>query len=213
MVLSSLWRRAPRAVSGRGFSLIELIVVAGIISVVSGMMLASNSRFGGAITLKNLAYDVAISIRQAQVYGISVARFGAGTFSAGYGIHFSRVDSTHYVLFADAAVENGLYNVGGLPGEQELVAETTIDLGYSVSDLCITDQTDTETCGLSELDIFFKRPEPDAYINANGAPLSFDSDGRVISTNLPIQARIVLSSPRGDTVSVVVEATGQIAVL
>lgn len=184
----------------------------GIISVVSGLMLVSNSRFGGVVTLRNLAYDIAISIRQAQVYGISVARFGDNTFSAGYGIHLSAADPTHYVLYADAAVQNGLYDAGGLPGEQELVAETTIERGYVVNDLCVTDATDTETCGLTQLDIFFKRPEPDAYMSDNSSPLSFDANGRVISTNLPVQARIEIRSPRGDEASIVVESTGQIAV-
>ena len=49
----------------RGFTLIELIVVTGIIVVVSTLVLSSNARFGGAILLENLAYDVGLSVRKA----------------------------------------------------------------------------------------------------------------------------------------------------
>lgn len=216
MALSPLHRFAPArrvTFSTRGFTLIELLVVSAIIAMVSGLMLANNARFGGAITLKNLAYDIALSVRQAQVYGISVARFGdgAGRFDIGYGMHFSEANPRNYVLFADAGVQNGLYDSGGLAGS-ELVAQTTIDRGYSIVDLCAKPPGGVETCSLSQLDIFFKRPEPDAYISIEGSPLSFNASGNVTSTNLNERARIIIASPRGDCMSVSVEATGQISV-
>src|SRR3989344_8294101 len=74
-----------------GFTLIELLVVTAIIVVVSGVVLANQNRFGGQVLLQNFAYDVALSIRQAQVYGLAVARAGSGgtaTFGTSYGIHF-----------------------------------------------------------------------------------------------------------------------------
>src|SRR3989344_9303934 len=57
------------ATTERGFTLIELLVVTGILVLISGLVLANNTRFGGAILLKNLAYDVGLSIREVQVYG------------------------------------------------------------------------------------------------------------------------------------------------
>ena len=68
-----------------GFSLIELLVVTGVIAVISGLMLVSNSTFGGQILLQNLAYDIALTLRQAQVYGISVQRFGT-SYGSSYGM-------------------------------------------------------------------------------------------------------------------------------
>jgi prepilin-type N-terminal cleavage/methylation domain-containing protein len=181
----------------RGFTLIELLVVTGIMVVISGVMLSSNARFGGAITLRNLAYDVALSVREAQIYGISVRRFGVSDFTSGYGMHFRTSDPTSYKLFADAkAPSDGLYS-----GKEELVENLSIGRGFSISDLCVTIGTaSTETCGISKIDILFKRPEPDAHIRYN--------DG----TSLNQRARIQLSSPRGDVASVLVEATGQISV-
>lgn len=205
--------RSHRA-SARGFTLIELLVVTGIIVVITGVVLANNSRFGGVVTLENLTYDVALTIRQAQVYGISVARFGTNTFTAGYGVDFNLSSPGTYAMFADAISANGLYDCPS-PGTSdcELVQSVTLNQGYRISDLCVTSSSGTETCystssSPSHIDVLFKRPEPDAWISADGASCI------LVPPNGPCQAsaRIVITSPRGDVASVVVEDNGQISV-
>ena len=168
----------------------------GIIVVISGVVLSSNLRFGGAITLRNLAYEVALSVREAQIFGISVRRFGDDIFTAGYGMHFRASSPTSYILFADAVTQNGLYD-----GSGELVESIAIGRGFEIADLCVVVGIETtETCGIAKLDILFQRPEPDAQIRYN--------DG----ASLNQRARVILVSPRGDSASVLVEATGQISV-
>ena len=179
--------------TARGFTLIELMVVTGILVVITSLILANNTRFGGAVLLENLAYDIALSVRRAQVYGIAVQRFGTDDFSAGYGVNFTLATPAVYILFADK--ENGIYDTGN----SELVESVSIQGGYKIVDLCATSPSrPSETCGLSSLDILFKRPEPDAFIRAGG--------------NLQEKARIILESPRGNRTSIIVEASGQIAV-
>jgi prepilin-type N-terminal cleavage/methylation domain-containing protein len=178
-----------------GFTLIELLVVAGIIALISSLVLVNNNRFGGQVLLQNLAYDMALSIRQAQQFGISVQNF-QGDFGAAYGMHFQLTPTDGngvYVLFADAVDRNGLY------GDGELVQSTTISQNYRIADLCVTN-SGVETCGLSSLDITFQRPEPDAYIRST------------VVSGLSESARIRVVSPRGDTKDITVEANGQIAV-
>ena len=62
--------------------------------------------------MRNLTYDVALSIRQAQTYGISVRKFtpsgGSGQFAQGYGVSFQLPSPTTYLIFADANA-NGHY--------------------------------------------------------------------------------------------------------
>ncbi|MEK7601465.1 MAG: prepilin-type N-terminal cleavage/methylation domain-containing protein [Patescibacteria group bacterium] len=180
----------------RGFTLIELMVVTGIIAIISGLVLVNNNKFGGAVLLENLAYDMALSLRQAQVYGISVQRFN-GAFGAAYGVHFTPSAGgaqSLYVLFADAVNKNGLYDSG------ELVQSTKVAQGYTVSNLC-ANAAGSETCAqASALDITFQRPEPDAYIRISGAGSLYES------------ATITVSSPRGDTRRITVYANGQISV-
>lgn len=188
--------------ASRGFTLIELLVVAGIVVVVTSIILANNSQFGGMITLENLSYDMALSIRQAQVYGIAVRRFGSNNYNVGYGMHFEKTSATSYTLFGDAILANGFYDQG------ELVQLSTLQGGYRISDLCVRQSGSlattcaTYTCGLDKLDILFKRPEPDAFIRANG------------DSALNEAACIIITSPRStaDKRSIVVEATGQISV-
>lgn len=188
--------------SQRGFSLMELIVVTGILTLITGLMLMNNNKFGGVILLENLAYDVALSMREAQVYGISVRQFGAGNFDVGYGVHFDMVSPKSYSLFGDVDAD-GLWAVN----EEVSPSPYAIGRGYFISKLCAPAGEDTGTCTpISQLDIVFKRPEPDAYISADGV------SGVLFPSSLYDSARVVLASPRGDEASVVVEITGQISV-
>lgn len=195
----------------RGFTLVEMIVVVGIITLISGLVLVNNNSFSGNVILQNLAYDIALSVRQAQVYGISVQRFN-GIFGSAYGMHF-QVDSSNastYALFADALDPvNGLYDCPS-PGTAscELVQSTTVGQGYRISSVCVTSAGGTQQCG-SRLDVTFKRPEPDACIAINGeSPLNAAG----ACTGGAASARIVVTSPQGKTKSVVVDVNGQISV-
>lgn len=189
--------RGPRASSSveRGFTLMELLVVLGIFIVVTSVLLAGNNRYGGEFTLQSLAYDVALSMRQAQIYGISVRQFGSGNFSGRYGVHVDQATSrTSYQVFADADQNNFYTNAS------ELVSNSDIGRGFYISDLCVTPQGGAEVCSKSRLDVIFQRPEPDAYIRADGLATTYE------------RGRIVLSSPRGDLRSVIIELSGGISV-
>jgi prepilin-type N-terminal cleavage/methylation domain-containing protein len=182
----------------KGFTLIEMLVVIGVIVVVAGVMLANNTRFGGAVLLENFAYDVALQVRQAQVYGVSVVRFGNGNYSAPYGVHFDRSSNTSYLFFADATT-NGVYDPG------ELVKTTTMTRGFKIGALCATPASGNppvEDCTMTNVDITYKRPEPDAYIAASGG----------VAAPPYTSARVQLISPRNDTMSVIIYNNGQISV-
>lgn len=201
---------------GKGFTLIELLVVTAILVIITSLVLFNNNRFGGTVLLQNLAYDVALSVREAQVYGISVRSFG-GEFDFGYGMHFD-TNSQTYVLFADAFVPNGLYDCPnpGLEGSCERVESTDIQRNYRIVKLCVPASSSLDACmsnsdiWVSKVDILFKRPEPDACISADDS-IKIDSDG-ACTLNPEESARVVLESPRGDRRSFTIEATGQISV-
>lgn len=193
----------------RGFTLIEMLVVIAIMAVISAVILFNNNRFGGVVLLQNLAYDMALSIRQAQGFGIAVQRFNT-SFGYAYGMHF-QVDasgSSSYVLFADGLtpVNNGTYECPQ-PGTPncELVQATTIAAGYRVVQLCVKPPDAAERCDATWVDITFRRPEPDAYILSNVT-------GSSISDDINESAEIHVASPRGDIKVISVQTNGQISV-
>ena len=188
--------RGRHLIAQAGFTLAEMIVVTGIIALISGIVLANNNRFGGKILLQNLSYDIALSIRQAQISGISVQRFKT-SFGAAYGMHFvptTGLNTDSFQLFADLN-ESGTYD-----SATELVQSTTIAGGYRILRLCAKPPGQADICNLATLDIAFKRPE---------------SDARILSpayAGLNESASIRVSSPRDDYQDITVDANGQISV-
>ncbi len=184
-----------------GFSMIELVVSGTILVVITTVVLVNHAAFGGNILIGSLAYDVGLSIRQAQVFGLSVREFGTGSgqFDVGYGVHFDIDNPTSYSLFADVD-KNRVYNTGD--GIEEVF---TISRGFSLKKLCVTTVASTEICSdvddVSTLDVAFIRPDPDAYLRING-------DGATSYQS----ARVVVQSPRGEEREVNVESTGQISI-
>jgi len=182
------------------FTLIELLVVTAIIVVVTGTILASSSRLGGQFILDNFAYDLALTLREAQQYGISVKNF-SGNFNVAYGVHFDSNNAITYELFADVD-SNGKYDPGS-----ELVQSYTITRGFKIASICATPNgVGVENCSITSLDILFKRPEPDALISASGVSCT------LAPTNCQASARILMIAPRGNTRSVVMPANGQMSV-
>ena len=180
------------------------MVVSAIFVLLSSVVLAGNSRFGSVIVLQNLAHDIGLSVRQAQVYGIAVRRYdnpsapGApGVFTHSYGMHFS--PGTSYELFADVN-GNGIWEPG------ETVDPITLRGGYAITDICAP----STTCGVSRVDIVFRRPEPDACISTGGT-ITYDLNG--VCTAAAVQRAIItIASPRGDQAEVLIDASGQISV-
>lgn len=203
---ATVLKRRRRLRKEAGLSLIELLVVTGIMVMISGLVLANNNKFGGKVLLQNLAYDVALTIREAQVYGISVQRFSVSTFARAYGVHFQEnaaFTPGEFALFADVIGANGLYDcvdpATADPLTCELVNAYQMRSGYRISDICVP-KTQVQPCNHTSFDVTFQRPNPDAYIRVDGGAALYES------------ARIYVTSPQGDTQSVIVEENGQIAV-
>ncbi|MFA6050814.1 MAG: type II secretion system protein [Candidatus Paceibacterota bacterium] len=76
-----------------GLSFIELIVVVAIMGIISTIVLFRQARFSSDILITDMAYQIALAIRQAEVYGISSKQADTGSaltaFKAGYGVLFS----------------------------------------------------------------------------------------------------------------------------
>ncbi|MBI3019851.1 MAG: hypothetical protein HYY60_00790 [Parcubacteria group bacterium] len=190
--------------------MIELMVTVSIIVIISSIVLFNFPSFASRILLENLTHEIALVVRQAQVYGIGIKQTTGGLFPA-YGAHFSNSSGVITVggiteearklviFFADlpAGTGNGQYDGG------EEVETFTIQRGNTVSDLCYTNAIHTTwQCDVNNLDVIFKRPEPEAHIKTN--PDIGELDSARITVTLP-------SAEIGERY-ITVYSSGQIAV-
>ncbi len=225
----------------RGFTLYELLISFAVISIIAGIVLYNHKRFETDIEVTNLAYRMAIEIRQAQVYGISVRQHaGAGLlgFDVSYGVHFETDVNDSFILFADGD-GNGLYNPAVFEGSvdcptdsgSECVEKFSIGRNNKIIGWCgvlwsnttdVSQQCFVPGSGTDYrfFDIKFKRPNPDAIFSWYKGSYEEGSTSsllnRVCSDGGVDKAcngyAVCLESPQGKRKRVVVYETGQISV-
>lgn len=209
---------------GRGFTVIEMLVVMGIMVLITTTLLVRQSSYNSSTVLRSLAYGVALSVRQAQVYGTSVVgtsttsvACGSGyyntvtgnCYASAYGVYFSTALSSavpsSYVLFADL-------NGDGKYQTNEFVKSFSLGNGYVISNFCATNQASVQQCAnttISSLAIVFKRPNPDAQfvaLDAGNNPIVGDTS--YSSAYIQIQAL----ANTANTKSVMVTVPGEVSV-
>lgn len=198
----------------RGFTLVELVVVLAIITIITGVALTSQGSFNKTYILSNAAYDIALTVRSAENFGLGSRAVGT-TVNAGYGLHFQKGVTGSFGLFADTYPTNGCTTVepnctagnyiytSGSPGDT-LVQTYALNNRITISNFCARTSgtwscAQTNGASLSSLDIVFQRPNPNANLSTNGT----------YSANTDL-ACITLTSPQGNFKYITIGATGQI---
>ncbi len=199
-----------------GFTIAELIVSIGIATMILSVVVFSYRTANDNLSLSAAGQEVAITIRQAQVYGLSVKEsdVNSGSFTAAYGVYFDPVNSPiDYILYVDRN-DNRSYDVGvgncGTP-TTECVQKFTLRGGVTFTGICQT-VISSETCFASNnrsLDVVFKRPNPVAFLRTNINGVILDNSNPL--SNL-IAGKVVLTSTSGKTLNVKVQNTGQVYV-
>ena len=171
-----------------GFSLVELLITIAIISIMTVIVIVKYGAFNSSVLLKSQAYELALNIREAQTYAVSV-RGEQGTFRDGYGLYFSASSPMQYFLFIDVH-ENEPYDAGA-----EIGRALTVDPRFVISS--IKSGTCVSGTDVSALSVTFRRPDFDAIISTGST-----------------YACVTLATASGPSMtrSVEVSATGQITV-
>ena len=205
-----------------GFTLVELIVSISIFILMTSLLIANYGAFNNSVLLTDLAYDIALAIRTAQTYGISVqgqcssggGNCASSNFQAPYGVAFCAIsacsDSSQatftnqqVVLFADTSPFKGSYG----NSDQIVSPSYTIKRGAKIVDICTLGNG--WQCGNARTDITFLRPNPNALIcvsDTAGPNDCVDWGGTVQEVEIVVQA------PDGSERAVIVRNTGQISV-
>lgn len=203
--------KAGKLKASRGFALIELLIAVVLFGVITSFVLVAYSKVSEQLFMTSLAYETALSFRQAQSYGVSVKQFGT-TFDSAYGIHLSAIVDKRFVFFADAD-QDGIYKTGGdsetgcITGTgSECVSVYQVERNNKVDKFCgVPAGIEPEECSkdsvtlISFLDVSFLRPNPDAVI-------------RTDQSTTYKAARVYLKSPSGIERIVEVWNTGQISI-
>lgn len=187
----------------RGFTLIEMLVVVAIFTIIATIALFDQGRLNSQVLLTNLAYDVALSVREAQAYGIGVRDSGvlgsSGDFEGGYGVHLDTAHPDTVIIFNDKD-DSGTYDasVGGGTTETEKEYHFQNQRGNHISEICY----DGSSCSASVLNIMFKRPNPEPTFNQ-------DDGGNSVAG--PVY--IILRSADGELCRAVsINSSGQVAI-
>ncbi len=193
--------------SNKGFTVVELLVVISIFTVITTALVIQQSNWNDKLQLNSKLYDLALLVRQAQIYSLGVRQdtlASGDNFNLGYGIHFEASNNSSYIFFSDKN-QNQKYDIGEDIQTYNLTNGITIDrfcgyLGNSSTERCGPDAGNIET-----LDISFYRPEPKAII-------TLLNNGGNTSSSVNPPAIIYLKTSEGTLASVRVETNGQISI-
>jgi len=185
--------------SRRGFTLVELVVVMGIATVIMTTLVIQQRSWNDRLSVSTQSYELALSIRQAQIYSLGVREYASGSgdkFDLGYGVYFNQGTLDRYIFFADAN-KNQKYDSG------EAVETNLLTRGVTINRVCGTSGCMPGGGPLNNVSISFFRPDTKANIallNNGGNPVD----------NPP--ATIYLRSLNGKEYSVKVESNGQVVI-
>ncbi|MCK5588942.1 MAG: type II secretion system protein [Candidatus Pacebacteria bacterium] len=169
----------------KGFTLIELLVVVAILIIMTSISMFNYDEFGKFTELENDTYLLALSIREAQVYGVNKKSREATEIEFGesysYGVYFNKttdvtgVDSTKFILYVDGLRNDSTINLKfsdlgatncTAVGNDECFSQIEFKKGNKIKELKVHDSTSWNV--VDEIDIQFRRPNPDALIKSAG---------------------------------------------
>lgn len=199
------------ATTTAAFGLIELLVSISIVMIVMSIVLARQDTFNSAVLLRNQAFDIALSLREAQLSAVSVQVIG-GSDRQVIGVYFD-TDATgaanqRFIVFRDGALAtpdpspNGFYN----PSEDALVGQPRqLDPRFEIAEI----RADGSIVSGGELSILFERPNFDArFFDAATSELSES----VIEIDVKRVGVPVVAGDPGTVRTIEITETGQIAV-
>lgn len=223
-----LFNKKNKTNKQKGFTLIEMLTVLAIFSILTGITVYNYGRFNNNVIITNLAYEIALAVREAQVFSLGVRAADSDsdlTFETRYGVFFDQVDSSdettgsrNFVFFADLNKSGSCEldpddnnsaqcSLEGCAGECQNTK--TLTRGIYIKRICVSDSgnpmDDNGNCvgGAVNADnvpvaITFERPNPNAFVKADGVEYK--------------NASILLEAPNGPKRTIFVRNNGQISV-
>ena len=161
-----------------GFTLIEMMVVLGIISTISAIVLSRYPDSADKTKLSNITGDLSGDIREAQLKASSVDTYGQ-TIS-GFGMQFASNSNNLYKQYADRVTgleKNGIFLGNRVyDGAVENFKTVTLPDGYHISNTCVSTTSISrpftycsKNGNFNDLSIEYERPNPEPWIFVNNS--------------------------------------------
>jgi prepilin-type N-terminal cleavage/methylation domain-containing protein len=236
--------RTPYSVTAptsRGVTLVELLVVLGIIGVLTSVVITSRGSFNKTILLTNTAFDIALTIRSAETFGLGSRATIGSIANAGYGVHFTATPTTpgtSFTLFADTnAPPSACHPTPGGPGAgsptetpgdcaytpppatppDEVVQTYALGNGMKISDMCAYTATPPTTTNPATCTAHLVDSTHTQGLTSLDVVFSRPNTATYVSANgiysaAITRACITVTSPQGGGSYVYVEPTGEVHV-
>ena len=211
-----------------GFTMAELIMVIAIFGILSAVTVYNYGKFNANIIMTNMAYEIALSIREAQVYSLGV-RGSGGNFNTKYGVYFDSDNGQNFIFFADndlnkkcddktnpsAIVNCSIQECVDSP-RNECESLNTLTRGINVIKICVSGlgldvmDFDNGNCGgnavsTEKATVTFERPNQDAFVyNMGNGVLGSDQDARNMA--------VLIEARNGAKRAIHITENGQISV-
>lgn len=196
----------------RGFTIIELLVSIAIFVVMTSVVVAKFGNFNNSTLLTDTAYDIALVVRLAQSYGLSVKNadpMDSSSFLNPFGVDFNKsnsadcgtaqVNENYIVLFADSdPIGTPNHVCSDLDADMD---SYKIIRGARISDLC-AGASSVSCTPIDRVTISYERPNPEAIICTNGSAAECTHT----------YAEITIQGADGGERTVVVYQNGQVSV-
>ncbi len=142
-------KRTPKPSKNSGFTLLEMLIVIIIVSILLVVVLFNYRGVESKSILRNIAYEVALTVREAQSYGLGVKKYAPGgdvsasqgVFDKSYGVHVNDgVDEAQSVYLFSDSDDDGICDdctSGTCPGTGECRQALQLHSGAEIQNICL----------------------------------------------------------------------------
>ncbi|MBX4211123.1 prepilin-type N-terminal cleavage/methylation domain-containing protein [Candidatus Parcubacteria bacterium] len=208
-------KKLARTSLSAGFTMLELAAVLAIMTILMSVFYFNFRAYNSNSLVTNLAYEIALNIREAQTYGLDVKVIGPGLgFDTGYGVYFKASTPTSYIFFTDRN-KNAQYDATPI---DEQLKTVNLTIGSKIYAICVT-HNNSDKCStdqglgskITDMTISFLRPNPDAIVRHNR--LTDVQPQKPTDKDQYSSAKIIISSAdESRKKTIVVTGTGQVSI-